>query len=299
MPPGPAARKNDLTLPIHGSPKIVTGSPDTTIKGQPAARLWDITDVCKLPPTPLVAPCKPPMGRIVSASMTVFINKVGAARLFDLVYCGALAVPHVPNPVPLGIPMIGQPNGGTPPSVSEYRPRREDHYEKLMEVEHERSQFDDVDPQDRQAYDGQRQAPTIPVGVPPAAVKPRKPPPPTPRPGSKPAARKSTDKPNPVGKKKAAGAPPKKKSISLPSVPLTGKPAVGQGVAGSALGPPTRRGPPQKPPEEKERQRRESQVVLRFPINLRFGFKRGLTVPLPAPNSVFFPSVDWKTLIGG
>jgi hypothetical protein len=93
--------------------------------------------------------------------------------------------------------------------------------------------------------------------------------------------------------------PPAKKAASLPAVSTAAKPRLGQGVGGSALGPPTERAPGPKPPEEKEKERKETRITLRFPINLRFGMKMGMTIPAPGLNSIFFPSVDWKTMIGG
>jgi len=68
-----AARKGDLTA--HGG-TIVEGSPDVTIGGMPAARLLD-KHVC-----PLHGP-----GPVTKTSITVFINKVGAARVMDACTC--------------------------------------------------------------------------------------------------------------------------------------------------------------------------------------------------------------------
>lgn len=69
----PAARKGDLTS--HGG-VLVEGSPDVTIGGMPAARLMD-KHVC-----PLHGP-----GPVTQTSLTVFINKVGAARVTDACTC--------------------------------------------------------------------------------------------------------------------------------------------------------------------------------------------------------------------
>lgn len=69
----PAARKGDLTT--HGG-VLVEGSPDVTIGGMPAARLMD-KHVC-----PLHGP-----GPVTQTSLTVFINKVGAARVTDACTC--------------------------------------------------------------------------------------------------------------------------------------------------------------------------------------------------------------------
>lgn len=69
----PAARKGDLTS--HGG-VLVEGSPDVTIGGMAAARLMD-KHVC-----PLHGP-----GPVTQTSFTVFINKVGAARVTDACTC--------------------------------------------------------------------------------------------------------------------------------------------------------------------------------------------------------------------
>jgi uncharacterized Zn-binding protein involved in type VI secretion len=279
----PAARRYDLTLHL---PPIITGSPDTTIQGEKAARLLDIVAKC---PNPTV-PCIPPMGRIVSASTTVFVNKMGQARVGDKVLCGAAG-------------SQGQePPGGFHPPASGYSARREDHYEKLMEVEHEASRFDEEEAKNRQAYDGSRKQAEVPVGVPPAAVKPRPPSPPPPprRAASKTKPRKPTDAPNPVAPKKAAKKKaPAKKSISMPALGAAGKTRVGQGVSGSALGAPTNRAPGQKPPEEKENNRRESQIDLRFPMNLRFGFRLAIPAPpIPIAPNVIVPIGALTVIVG-
>lgn len=69
----PAARKGDLTS--HGG-VLVEGSPDVTIGGMAAARLMD-KHVC-----PLHGP-----GPVTQTSFTVYINKVGAARVTDACTC--------------------------------------------------------------------------------------------------------------------------------------------------------------------------------------------------------------------
>ncbi|WP_211365295.1 PAAR domain-containing protein [Polyangium fumosum] len=68
-----AARKGDLT--VHGG-VIAEGSPDVTIGGMAAARLLD-KHVC-----PLHGP-----GPVTQTSLTVYINKVGAARVGDACTC--------------------------------------------------------------------------------------------------------------------------------------------------------------------------------------------------------------------
>jgi uncharacterized Zn-binding protein involved in type VI secretion len=74
-----AARKTDLC--VHGG-MVKDGSPDTDIGGLAAAR-WGDGHIC---------PLHPP-GRITSASATVFINSVGAARKLDTILCVAPATP--------------------------------------------------------------------------------------------------------------------------------------------------------------------------------------------------------------
>ncbi len=69
----PAARKGDLTSHLG---VIAEGSPDVTIGGMPAARLMD-KHVC-----PFHGP-----GPVTQTSFTVYINKVGAARVGDACTC--------------------------------------------------------------------------------------------------------------------------------------------------------------------------------------------------------------------
>ncbi|HRI66253.1 MAG TPA: PAAR domain-containing protein [Polyangium sp.] len=84
----PAARRGDLT--VHGG-VIVEGSPDVTIGGMPAARLMD-KHVC-----PIHGP-----GPVTETSKTVFINKVGAARVMDACTCmmPASSLPGATNAKP-------------------------------------------------------------------------------------------------------------------------------------------------------------------------------------------------------
>ena len=120
MPGMPAARKLDLT--VHVPVIIITGSPDTKIGYLPAARLNDVGTPCPLPP------CKPPMPKIVSSSKTVFINNLGAARVGDFVNDSAAAKPPGPG-------------GCSHPAAKGYRPRKADHYEEVIAVEHEQSDW--------------------------------------------------------------------------------------------------------------------------------------------------------------
>lgn len=69
----PAARKGDLTAHLG---VLTEGSPDVTIGGMPAARLMD-KHVC-----PFHGP-----GPVTQTSFTVYINKVGAARVGDACTC--------------------------------------------------------------------------------------------------------------------------------------------------------------------------------------------------------------------
>ncbi len=144
MPGMPAARKLDLT--VHVPVIIITGSPDTKIGYLPAARLNDVGTPCPLPP------CKPPMPKIVSSSKTVFINNLGAARVGDFVNDSAAAKPPGPG-------------GCSHPAAKGYRPRKADHYEEVIAVEHEQSDWDVEDKFERQAYDGTREAAAVPAGV--------------------------------------------------------------------------------------------------------------------------------------
>jgi uncharacterized Zn-binding protein involved in type VI secretion len=99
-----AARLTDLTK--HAPVVIVSGSPDTKAGYLPSARLFDLTAPCPI--------CKiPNKGLIISASRTVFINRLGAARVDDKVLCGA---------------GLMKPPGCSPPPVAEYGVRAEDNY---------------------------------------------------------------------------------------------------------------------------------------------------------------------------
>lgn len=139
----PAAHKLSPTLHI---PVIInSGSPDTKVCYLPAARLDDVGTPCPLPP------CKPPKPKIVSSSTTVFINKLGAARVLDFVYCGAMGTTG--------------PGGCSHPSATGYKARKADHYEALFAVEHEQSDWDVEDEFKRGEYDGTREEAAAPVGV--------------------------------------------------------------------------------------------------------------------------------------
>ncbi|HHH30292.1 MAG TPA: hypothetical protein ENK57_18390 [Polyangiaceae bacterium] len=144
MPGMPAARKLDLT--VHVPVIIITGSPDTKIGYLPAARLNDVGTPCPLPP------CKPPMPKIVSSSKSVFINNLGAARVGDFVNDAAAAKPPGPG-------------GCSHAPAKGYQARKADHYEAVMAVEHEQSDWDVEDTFQRQAYDGSRDAAPVPSGV--------------------------------------------------------------------------------------------------------------------------------------
>jgi uncharacterized Zn-binding protein involved in type VI secretion len=118
-----AAKKGDMCL--HKG-TVQSGSPDTTIEGKPAARLSDKT-VCRVH-------FPPPMkglgdGKIVTASSTVYINRLGAARKTDLCQC------KMPGSAPPGT---------ASPQTKSYEVRGADHYQKLMVVEHEVAAWDKV-----------------------------------------------------------------------------------------------------------------------------------------------------------
>jgi uncharacterized Zn-binding protein involved in type VI secretion len=84
---------------------VVSGSPDTLIGAQPAARVGDLSTPCPL--------CKTPPGAIVQGSSTVFINSQPAARILDPIACGAGGAP---------------PGGGAHAPVGVYEPKPEDDY---------------------------------------------------------------------------------------------------------------------------------------------------------------------------
>ncbi len=110
-----AAKKGDLCM--HGG-EITTGSPDTTIGDQPAARVGD-QHSCKSHP-----PGNPPWpaGPIVTGSSTVYINGAKAARNGDQCQCGA------PGPAP---------PGAANPEISTYEVQPDDHIHELLAGEHE------------------------------------------------------------------------------------------------------------------------------------------------------------------
>lgn len=146
----PAAKKGDLC--VHGG-QIQTGSPDTTTCGQPAARLFDQHD-CKTHP-PGFPPWPP--GPIVTASSTVYINKLPAARKTDQLICGAPAPP---------------PPGAANPETAAYAVRRADSYHELMKNEHEiagRDVIKDVKEPDK----GETGEEDDPLGVKDAKVPPK------------------------------------------------------------------------------------------------------------------------------
>jgi uncharacterized Zn-binding protein involved in type VI secretion len=100
-----AARLTDRCA--HKVTAIITGSPDTIVGSLLAARLGDHTTPCPIcmVPTP---------GLIVKASTSVFINKMPAARVDDLVFCGIGLTPPLP--------------GGFHMPVSGYSVKTEDNY---------------------------------------------------------------------------------------------------------------------------------------------------------------------------
>jgi uncharacterized Zn-binding protein involved in type VI secretion len=105
-----AARKMDPC--VHGG-MVKDGSPDTDIGGFAAAR-WGDGHIC---------PIHPP-GRIMKASATVFINKVGAARKLDTIMCMA---PATPAP------------GGEPHKIAAHyklNPDNEEDFEKVLYADH-------------------------------------------------------------------------------------------------------------------------------------------------------------------
>lgn len=135
----PASLLFDATS--HGS-VIVSGSPDTIIESRPAVRLNDITTPCPLPHPP---------NKVTKTSRSVFINRLGVARRGDQTTCGG----------------AGAPSGGcSHPPAEGYKVRSEDAYHKVITVEHEASDWDDVVGYDREALSGDREKPSIPLGPP-------------------------------------------------------------------------------------------------------------------------------------
>jgi uncharacterized Zn-binding protein involved in type VI secretion len=83
----PASRLNDKCE--HYSTVIESGSPDTIIGGQPAARVGDLVSGCWR--------CASRRGMIVKGSKTVFINSKPVARITDDVECGEGDEPPPPG----------------------------------------------------------------------------------------------------------------------------------------------------------------------------------------------------------
>lgn len=100
-----AARLTDRC--VHKVTAIITGSPDTIVNSLLAARLGDHTTPCPIC-------CVPTPGLIVQGSLTVFINKMPAARVDDFVICGIGITPPLP--------------GGFHMPVTGYSVRPEDNY---------------------------------------------------------------------------------------------------------------------------------------------------------------------------
>lgn len=117
-----AARITDPCM--HPAARISTGSPDTIIGNQKAARLGDHSNGCKVPiPTP------PHVGGTLSkCSLKVFINFLPAARVGDLLIC--------PAPGPTGPP------GGPKHSAKAYEVVRDDDIVSLVYVQTRNGDWD-------------------------------------------------------------------------------------------------------------------------------------------------------------
>ncbi|MBI4700712.1 MAG: PAAR domain-containing protein [Deltaproteobacteria bacterium] len=241
----PAARRLDLT--VHVPVIIITGSPDTKICYLPAARLNDIATPCPLPP------CKPPQGKIVSSSKTVFINGLGAARIGDYVLDSAAASPPGPG-------------GCSHPAAQGYEARPADHYEKIIEIEHEASDWDEVDEKERKPYDGKRDKVETPVGIVPSgagAAKPKK---------------KGKAQPYPGGESSSSawGGGGGEAGASLPS---GGGAKLGESASGGL-------GADAVDQPEAARKKQPKKLDLKFPIDLKFGSRSGRAGYAPAPNKI-------------
>lgn len=254
----PQARLTDVTA--H-APPIISGSPDTSVEYLPAARLNDLTAPCPV--------CKtPPPGKIVTSSKTVFINGLGAARATDKVACGAGGSP---------------PGGGSHPPAQGYQARPEDSYEKMMEGEHEISDFDLVDVYQRQGLDGSGQEAKDPEGIkPPSGGRNASPP-------SNPASKRdnggepyaSSESPNPYGRQVNRGEPRNSSELkggdqrAAAEEELTGRKSIGLGEHSAGV----KRGQDAAPDGgkklsaeyDKEEKRVKIKLNLKFPIELSFG----------------------------
>jgi uncharacterized Zn-binding protein involved in type VI secretion len=227
----PAARKFDLT--VHFPVIIITGSPDTTIGYMPAARLNDVGTPCPLPP------CKPPMPKIVSSSKTVFINNLGAARIMDFVHDGAGAKPPGPG-------------GCSHKKATGYKARKADHYESIIKVEHEESDWDVEDEFKRVKYDGTREDEAIPAGVTGGAAK-------------------SSDKtPSTAGSPHGSGKGGAKSKAQPQSPPAGGGAKVGGGAA-----PGKGSGKDSLAYEDEKKRKKVKKLELKFPVELKFGKAKG------------------------
>ena len=87
-----------LTDECEHDNNVKSGSQDTVIGKQPAARLGDQVTSC--------VRCLSPPGKIVTGSKTVFINSVAAARVSDQVECGGADEPPPPGKHPPVTPYV-------------------------------------------------------------------------------------------------------------------------------------------------------------------------------------------------
>jgi hypothetical protein len=214
---------------------------------------------CKVHPPPPVPP-GPGMGRIVTASSSVFVNNVGAARVTELCLC------MLQTPIP--------PDAANP-RTSEYKVRREDSYHEMMAVEHEiaeRDRVKDVKEPDKGAT-GKVDDPT---GVAEAQAPPR-PPEPPPSPHSVTAKGKANDqKPYPKepalpgAKSKKLGSKdedPKLAGAAPMTPPAKKKQTPGAGTGATA-----------EKEKEKKREKPEVSIDLTFSMDLSIGMRLGINL---------------------
>jgi uncharacterized Zn-binding protein involved in type VI secretion len=258
----PQARLTDLT--VH-SPPVISGSPDTSIEYLPAARLNDLTAPCPL--------CKtPPPGKIVTSSKTVFVNGLGAARLSDKVACGSGGSP---------------PGGGSHPPAKGYEVRPDDSYEKMIEGEHEISEFDLVEGEQPKKLDGSGDEADAPEGIKPGSPSRGASQP------SSPGSRRAGDgvpyhsggSPNPYSRQVNRGQAKSSQSLQGGDIrpqteeQLTGRKSVGVGEVsagakfGEGAGPAG--GKKGSVEYDKEEKRVKIKLNLKFPMELSFGKRSG------------------------
>jgi len=258
---------------------IVSGSPNTTTESQKQARLEDRVSPCPV--------CKTVGGEIVSSSKTVFVNAKGAARVTDKVQCSSA----VPKPGPQAVAELAAKvakekllaealdliAGSGPSAAQQYNPRDpEDHYHRMMEVEHEASEWDEIEAYEREKLAGRRAKTTVPVGIPPgqSGGAARKPQGLNKRPKKAAGPHEDDDEDSnlfrPKEKRKKPASPKSSAAMKKGSASSVGKLSKGSSFGGGGEG-------SDKSSDYEDEDKRDDAVVLdlEFPIDLELGARKG------------------------